>query len=304
VASDFSYCCVFDTTPGSMSGGLASMLGVRGNFAADPLFADRANGDYHVKSRAGRWNQATSAWVTDTVTSPCIDAGDPASAFASEPAPNGGRVNMGSDGNTAYASKTAAPTVIAKAPKGNSVWTGTNITATFDTNMTRTSVNNALTINGKKASTFGGAFSWSDKKMIFNPTANLKANTSYTIVIGTGAKSAAGLNLATAFTWTFKTRAATAPPQLSLASAPTAPGAQITLNPPSAANVHGSILNLAGREVAVLQPGDLAAGVTTLLWNGKCRSGTRVPAGTYLLQVSVNDAGGTSAKAMTSLQLR
>ncbi len=35
--------------------------------------------------------------------SPCIDAGDPASEYSKEPAPNGGRVNMGACGNTAEA---------------------------------------------------------------------------------------------------------------------------------------------------------------------------------------------------------
>jgi len=71
----------------------------------DPLFADATSGDYHLKSIAGRWNG--SAWVTDDVASPCIDAGDPASAYANEPAPNGGRINLGCYGNTAEASKSA-----------------------------------------------------------------------------------------------------------------------------------------------------------------------------------------------------
>ncbi|NLT57914.1 MAG: hypothetical protein GXX99_03005, partial [Clostridiales bacterium] len=78
-----------------------------GRVVGDPLFADAANGDCHVKSAAGRWDGST--WVMDAVTSPCIDAGDPASAYANEPAPNGGRVNLGGYGNTAEASKSGAP---------------------------------------------------------------------------------------------------------------------------------------------------------------------------------------------------
>jgi len=35
-----------------------------------------------------------------------IDAGDPASAYDNEPAPNGKRVNLGAYGNTPQASKT------------------------------------------------------------------------------------------------------------------------------------------------------------------------------------------------------
>jgi predicted outer membrane repeat protein len=47
------------------------------------------SGDYHLK--------------TD---SPCIDAGDPKTDFSNEPQPNGGRVNLGSYGNTAEATVT------------------------------------------------------------------------------------------------------------------------------------------------------------------------------------------------------
>ena len=74
-----------------------------GCIAKDPCFADAASGDFHLKSAAGRWNGAT--WVKDTVTSPCIDAGEASAAYANEPSPNGNRANMGAYGNTAEASK-------------------------------------------------------------------------------------------------------------------------------------------------------------------------------------------------------
>jgi len=76
-----------------------------GNIDADPLFADPNKGEFHLKSQAGRWNQTDSNWVVDDVTSPCIDAGDPASAIGYEPFPNGGRINIGPYGGTAEASK-------------------------------------------------------------------------------------------------------------------------------------------------------------------------------------------------------
>lgn len=44
-------------------------------------------------------------WVADSVTSPCIDAGDTSDSFEKEPEPNGGRINMGTYGNTEEASK-------------------------------------------------------------------------------------------------------------------------------------------------------------------------------------------------------
>lgn len=74
-----------------------------GCIAKDPCFADAASGDFHLKSAAGRWNGTT--WVKDTVTSPCIDAGEASAAYANEPSPNGNRANMGAYGNTAEASK-------------------------------------------------------------------------------------------------------------------------------------------------------------------------------------------------------
>jgi hypothetical protein len=62
-------------------------------------------GDYRLKSQAGRWNPATESWLQDAVTSSCIDAGDPQSSVGDEPQPNGGRINLGAYGGTAEASK-------------------------------------------------------------------------------------------------------------------------------------------------------------------------------------------------------
>jgi hypothetical protein len=76
-----------------------------GNIDADPLLVDPANGDYHLKSQAGRWHLNSESWVQDDVTSPCIDAGDPMSPIGLEPFPNGGFVNMGACGGTPEASK-------------------------------------------------------------------------------------------------------------------------------------------------------------------------------------------------------
>jgi hypothetical protein len=62
------------------------VVGGTGNKNNDPLFINAIGDDYHLKS-----------------ASPAIDAGDPASSYANEPAPNGGRVNMGRYGNTSEA---------------------------------------------------------------------------------------------------------------------------------------------------------------------------------------------------------
>jgi serine protease AprX len=80
-------------------------LGGIGNTGANPLFADAENGDYHLKSQAGRWDVYKGRWTKDDVTSPCIDAGDPMSPIGPEPFPNGGIINMGAYGGTVEASK-------------------------------------------------------------------------------------------------------------------------------------------------------------------------------------------------------
>jgi hypothetical protein len=80
-----------------------------GNIDTDPCFARlgswQVEGDYHLKSQAGRWDANEGRWTKDEVTSPCIDAGDPMSPIGLEPFPNGGRINMGAYGGTAQAGK-------------------------------------------------------------------------------------------------------------------------------------------------------------------------------------------------------
>ncbi len=78
-----------------------------GDIYVAPLFADPSKGDFHLKSKTGRWDPKTKKWVKDNVQSPCIDAGDPKADFSKEPTPNGGRVNIGAYGNTKKASKSA-----------------------------------------------------------------------------------------------------------------------------------------------------------------------------------------------------
>ncbi|MBW8042415.1 MAG: hypothetical protein FVQ85_20800 [Planctomycetes bacterium] len=91
-------------------GGGSINLG-QGNINTNPLFVRvkdpfvAFNGDYHLKSQAGRWDANEGRWTIDEVTSPCIDAGNPNSPLGYEPFPNGGRINMGAYGGTIQASK-------------------------------------------------------------------------------------------------------------------------------------------------------------------------------------------------------
>lgn len=98
-----------------------------GNIDSDPLFAQEGywvdsydpniivepddpnaswtDGDYHLRSQAGRWDPNGESWVTDDFTSSCVDAGDPYSPVAFESSPNGGIINMGAFGGMTEASK-------------------------------------------------------------------------------------------------------------------------------------------------------------------------------------------------------
>jgi parallel beta-helix repeat protein len=85
-----------------------------GNISVDPLFIDAANDDYHLKSEGWCWSTLTESWTYDYVTSPCIDAGDPACPLGDEPmsVPRDPeniygvnlRINMGAYGGTSQAS--------------------------------------------------------------------------------------------------------------------------------------------------------------------------------------------------------
>lgn len=123
-----------------------------------PNFANDALGDFHPKSSAGRWDPASGTWQLDPAAenSPLIDAGNPAVA-CTEPAPNGGRVNIGRYGNTAEASKTptnGALTLISFYKGGRA--SGTNVLITW--NASGSATNAVLTI---MYSSDGGA-TWSN----------------------------------------------------------------------------------------------------------------------------------------------
>jgi hypothetical protein len=91
--------CFYNNTAGNYIGVNPSSSDIEAN----PQYADRDKHDYHLKSRAGRWDG--SGWVNDIISSPCIAAGYPSSDYSNEPQPNGNRINIGPDGNTWYASK-------------------------------------------------------------------------------------------------------------------------------------------------------------------------------------------------------
>lgn len=82
---------------------------------AFPQFVDPTNNDFHLRSQRGRYMPHPTdpndpgLWVLDTVSSPCIDAGDPNLNPSTEPMPNGGRINIGAYGSTISASMSEWP---------------------------------------------------------------------------------------------------------------------------------------------------------------------------------------------------
>ena len=88
--------------PSTCAGGAGCTIGTGVFEPTEINFVDDA-ADFHEMSTAGHFTKG--AWVTDAVTSPAIDKADPAAAFTNEPAPNGGRANLGAYGRTGEASK-------------------------------------------------------------------------------------------------------------------------------------------------------------------------------------------------------
>ena len=105
------------------------------SISTNPLFVNAAAGDFHEKSLAGSFHGGSLAPVlgssglpvvpavnltADTSESPAIDRGDPTFSYASEPAPNGGYVNLGAYGDTAQASISPTSYVLVLRPVNGS----------------------------------------------------------------------------------------------------------------------------------------------------------------------------------------
>jgi hypothetical protein len=91
----------------------------------------------------------------------------------------------------------------------------------------------------------------------------------------------------------------------SLAAVPTGGGAQLTFSLSSAANVTATVLNVAGRPIrTIVADRPLDAGLQTLLWDRRAGTGLAVPAGLYLIRVTVRDAEGGQTTALATVALR
>ncbi|NCA81758.1 MAG: hypothetical protein EOM72_03315 [Opitutae bacterium] len=95
----------------------------------EPGFQSQLTGDFHLNSLGGRWSLSLNDWdYGDTVHSPLIDLGDPGIP-AGEPAPSGGRRNLGAFGGTSQASKSRPGFwLTALTQNDGGVLKGTNVT--------------------------------------------------------------------------------------------------------------------------------------------------------------------------------
>lgn len=101
------------------------------SISIDPRFVDTAT-NFHLRSASGSYRGAPftapggGSFVNDADVSFCIDAGDPAAGYAQEPAPNGGRIDLGAFGNNPDASGSpAARFSLLVEPLPGAKWFGT-----------------------------------------------------------------------------------------------------------------------------------------------------------------------------------
>ena len=127
------------------------------SFQADPSFVDVNSANFHLL--AG---------------SPAIDRGDIAAPYSNEPTPNGGRVNVGSDGNTPQANPSPATQVQILSPNGfekyaqgqavNIQWLTYGVNTTLPTKLEYSSNNGAtwtqITASALTDATGRGNYTW------------------------------------------------------------------------------------------------------------------------------------------------
>ena len=105
-----------------------------------------------------------------------------------------------------YAPPGDIPTVLSAAPTGTTVSTSSYISASFNREMNKASVESALSI----APSVSGTSSWSGNTLRYTPSGSLTVGTYYTVTIGYGAVDTEGNHLdCEIYTWRFTTEGGT-----------------------------------------------------------------------------------------------
>lgn len=220
-----------------------------------------------------------------------------------------------SDHGVAMLVRATSSFTTSNAPAVSSVSPASNATGVVISSLVKTTFNQAMNHNATlsafkvvKAGTttpLAGMVTWSGNTMQFRPAALLLASTKYTATVSRAARGSNGVAMLKAYSWSFTTGTSASPSQpttVTATVAPTAQGAEIVVYLTTAATVRVSVLNMAGREVAVLPEQSLPAGSNTLQWNGRSTTGTMAPAGTYLVRITARSEAGSSCSALCSLR--
>ena len=84
----------------------------------------------------------------------------------------------------------------------------------------------------------------------------------------------------------------------------TAGGAGVAFSLSAPAEVTVTVLNLAGRPIAVVVQGrPTQAGLQRVVWNGQTLNGTKAPNGQYLVRVAAHGADGGQSSVAAALSL-
>ncbi|MEN6302723.1 MAG: Ig-like domain-containing protein [Armatimonadia bacterium] len=195
---------------------------------------------------------------------------------------------------------------VTPAPSTYNVPVTTSVFASFRWPVQQSTVTSRIQLKLGTSTVIPTVMTWvtAERKVKLRPRSPLLPNTYYRINIDPGITCTSGRVLGWGENYWFKTAPATSTAAVTVAAAPTAGGAELTVNLASAATVRTVISNIAGRVVAKLPERDLPAGVSSLLWNGKSTSGSKVPAGTYLVRVVAIGNEGTQTTAVAPLQIR
>lgn len=122
---------------------------------------------------------------------------------------NGGTTNDGGTNGNTDGGMNQAPTVLSHSPlnAATNVALNTNITARFSDSMDVSTINtSSFKVTADATNTpVQGTVLYSEKTATFIPGADLLSNSTYTATVTTQAKSAAGVALAQAETWSFTT---------------------------------------------------------------------------------------------------
>ncbi|MDP8909622.1 MAG: Ig-like domain-containing protein, partial [Chloroflexota bacterium] len=114
---------------------------------------------------------------------------------------------------TSSTTDTTAPTITSVSPleDATGVDPAGNVSVTFSEPMDKATAEQAFSLapTSDLAAKVSGSFSWDGNTMTFNPASDLAEGTGYTATVGTGAKDAAGNQLAASKSWTFKTSSTT-----------------------------------------------------------------------------------------------